>query len=98
MALEAVRTPNGWAHTSLEAVCQILDSKRIPVNNSERSRRITGKAADDLYPYYGATGQVGVIDDFIFEGEHILLGEDGAPFLDPFKVKSYLVGGKFWDL
>ncbi len=96
MALDDARIPNGWAHTSLEAVCQILDSRRIPVNNSERSRRIAGKAADDLYPYYGATGQVGVIDDFIFEGEHLLLGEDGAPFLDPFKTKSYLVGGKFW--
>lgn len=88
--------PNGWAHASLEAVCQILDSKRIPLNNSERSRRIAGKSADDLYPYYGATGQVGVIDDFIFDGEHVLLGEDGAPFNDPFKVKSYLVDGRFW--
>ena len=96
MGLEAARIPNGWANTSLEAVCQILDSRRIPLNSSERSRRIAGKAADDLYPYYGATGQVGVIDDFIFDGEHILLGEDGAPFLDPFKVKSYLAGGKFW--
>lgn len=96
MGLETTRIPNGWAHASLEAVCQILDSRRIPLNNSERSRRIAGKSADDLYPYYGATGQVGVIDDFIFDGEHILLGEDGAPFLDPFKVKSYLVDGKFW--
>ena len=77
-------------------MCEIFDSRRIPLNNSERSRRIAGRSDDDLYPYYGATGQVGVIDDFIFEGEHILLGEDGAPFLDPFKVKSYLVGGKFW--
>ena len=96
MGLEAARIPNGWADTSLEAVCQILDSRRIPLNSSERSRRIAGKSADDLYPYYGATGQVGVIDDFIFDGEYILLGEDGAPFLDPFKVKSYLAGGKFW--
>ena len=96
MGLEAARIPNGWAHASLEAVCQILDSRRIPLNNSERSLRIAGKSADDLYPYYGATGQVGVIDDFIFDGEHVLLGEDGAPFLDPFKVKSYLVDGKFW--
>ncbi len=96
MELEATRIPNGWSRTSLESVCQILDFRRIPLNNSERSQRIIGRSADDLYPYYGATGQVGVIDDFIFEGEHILLGEDGAPFLDPFKVKSYLVDGKFW--
>ena len=96
MGLKVAKIPNGWAHASLEAVCQILDSRRIPLNSSERSQRIAGKSADDLYPYYGATGQVGVIDDFIFDGEHVLLGEDGAPFLDPFKVKSYLVDGKFW--
>ena len=88
--------PKGWVRTSLEAVCQILDYRRIPVNNTERSRRIARKSEDNLYPYYGATGQVGLIDDFIFEGEHILLGEDGAPFLDPFQDKSYLVDGKFW--
>ena len=66
------------------------------MNKDERSQRIAGKSVGDLYPYYGATGQVGLIDDFIFDGEHILLGEDGAPFLDPFKDKAYLVNGKFW--
>ena len=96
MASEEPQLPSGWAHTSLEAVCQILDSRRIPVNNSKRSRRIAGRSNGEIYPYYGATGQVGVIDDFIFEGEHILLGEDGAPFLDPFKPKAYLARGKFW--
>ena len=96
MASEEPQLPRGWANASLEEVCQILDSRRIPVNNSERSRRIAGRSDGELYPYYGATGQVGVIDDFIFEGEHILLGEDGAPFLDPFKAKAYLVRGKFW--
>ena len=96
MASEEPQLPSGWAHTSLEAVCQILDSRRIPVNNSERSRRIAGRSNGEIYPYYGATGQVDVIDDFIFEGEHILLGEDGAPFLDPFKPKAYLARGKFW--
>ena len=66
------------------------------MNKAERAQRIAGKLIGDLYPYYGATGQVGLIDDFIFDGEHILLGEDGAPFLDPFKDKAYLVNGKFW--
>ena len=96
MGFEAGSIPNGWAQAPLEAVCQIFDSRRIPVNSKERSRRISGKSVDELYPYYGATGEVGKIDDFIFEGDHVLLGEDGAPFHDPFKVKSYLVSGKFW--
>ena len=88
--------PESWTHTSLEHVCQILDSMRIPVNNSERSKRIKGKSDNELYPYYGATGQVGVIDGYIFDGEHVLLGEDGAPFLDPVKEKAYLASGKYW--
>ncbi len=96
MRRDLLPTPKSWAHTSLNEVCHILDHRRIPVNNGERTRRIAGKFSDDLYPHYGATGQVGVIDAFIFEGEHILLGEDGAPFLDPFKDKAYLVHGRFW--
>ena len=96
MASDETQPPRGWAETTLAAVCQILDSRRIPVNKSERSRRIEGRDEDELYPYYGATGKVGEIDDFIFEGEHVLVGEDGAPFLDFSKSKAYLVRGKFW--
>ena len=47
-------------------------------------------------PYYGATGQVGNIDTHIFDEELVLLGEDGAPFLDPAKHKAYLIRGKSW--
>ena len=88
--------PESWVSASLTDICEILDHKRVPVNNRERNRRIAGKLDADLYPYFGATGQVGVIDDFIFEGEHILLGEDGAPFLEPLKDQAYLVQGRFW--
>lgn len=96
MAIDAQNIPENWTQPVLEKVCEILDSKRIPVNNNERSKRIEGKSDNELYPYYGATGQVGLIDDYIFEDESILLGEDGAPFLDPFKEKAYLVNGKYW--
>jgi type I restriction enzyme S subunit len=75
-------------------VCAIHDSDRIPMNSRERKRR--KEKCRELYPYYGATGQVDSIDDYIFEGEYVLLGEDGAPFLDLFKNKAYLVNGKFW--
>ena len=88
--------PESWVSASLTDICEILDHKRVPVNNRERNRRIAGRLDADLYPYFGATGQVGVIDDFIFEGEHILLGEDGAPFLEPLKDQAYLVQGRFW--
>ena len=88
--------PESWVSASLTDICEILDHKRVPVNNRERNRRIAGRLDAHLYPYFGATGQVGVIDDFIFEGQHILLGEDGAPFLEPLKDQAYLVQGRFW--
>lgn len=86
--------PPGWAETKLENLVEILDRKRVPVNAKERAERLT--AAKTTYPYYGATGQVGEIDDFIFEGESVLLGEDGVPFFDPYKPKAYLVSGRYW--
>ena len=57
-----------------------MDSYREPINNKERQERIAGKPDTELYPYYGATGQVGFIDDYKIDGRYVLLGEDGAPF------------------
>ena len=82
--------PNGWEWTTLENIADILDSQRVPVNAKERENR------QGEVPYYGATGQVGFIDDYIFDEELVLLGEDGAPFFDPSKQKAYIVRGKSW--
>ncbi len=86
--------PIGWTIVPLHEVCDILDSKREPINSKEREKRV--ERAKALFPYYGATGQVGVIDDYILDGEFLLLGEDGAPFLDQFAKKAYQVSGKIW--
>ena len=88
--------PSNWTLEPLGNACAILDFKRIPINSKERHERKRGKTDSELFPYYGATGQVDVIDGYLLEGEHILLGEDGAPFLDPFRDKAYIVDGKFW--
>jgi len=82
--------PPGWAETELESIVDVLDGARVPVNAKERSKR-TG-----TIPYYGATGQVGWIDDFLFDETLVLLGEDGAPFFDKERHVSYLVKGKSW--
>jgi restriction endonuclease S subunit len=74
----------------LEKLVDILDNQRIPVNATERQRRI-----GDI-PYYGATGQVGTIDKAIFNEILILLGEDGVPFFDPTKHKAYEISGPSW--
>lgn len=80
----------------LNSICEILDNKRIPLSDNERQKRIKNKKIDVLYPYYGATKQVGYIDDYIFDDELILLGEDGVMFYDISKPKAYLIKGKSW--
>lgn len=88
--------PNGWKVEELGNCVDILDNQRIPLNNQDREERIKGKNLSELYPYYGATQQVGYIDDFIFNEELILLGEDGVMFYDRDKQKAYLISGKSW--
>ena len=88
--------PKGWAACRLEQVADILDNLRKPINASERDSRIKNRQIDELYPYYGATGQVGLIDDYLINGHYLLLGEDGAPFLDKNAIKAYSISGKSW--
>ncbi len=90
LVFENDNLPKGWIETKLENCIEILDSKRIPINSSERKQR-QGKI-----PYYGSTGQVGWINDYLFNEELVLLGEDAAPFLDNFKDKAYLISGNSW--
>jgi len=79
-----------WPQTELHNLVEVLDKERIPVNSSERSKRI-----GDI-PYYGATGQVGTIDKAIFDEELLILGEDGVQFFDPYKPKAYRISGPSW--
>ena len=88
--------PKHWQLKKLGEVCDVLDNLRKPINSTERQQRIAGKSQNALFPYYGATGQVGWIDGFLTEGEFILIGEDGAPFLDIYKDKAYKIKGKTW--
>ncbi|ECO5045598.1 restriction endonuclease subunit S, partial [Salmonella enterica] len=92
----AANIPNEWVTTKLEDVVEILDSLRVPINNTERQSRIDGKHESELYPYYGATGEVGKIDGYIFDEELVALGEDGVPFFDHLKTKAYFLHGKTW--
>jgi type I restriction enzyme, S subunit len=82
--------PTGWAMTRLDHCSENLDSSRVPVNASERATR------EGEVPYYGATGRVGWIDRPLFNEELVLLGEDGAPFLERHRPKAYLINGPSW--
>ena len=95
-AQQAVDLPSGWFPTRLGLVAVCLDYMRKPVNGTERKRRIAGKSHSQLFPYFGATQQQGWIDEYIFDEELVLLGEDGVPFFDSLRPKAYLIAGKSW--
>lgn len=88
--------PNGWDVARLATVSVCLDHMRIPINKTEREQRIAGKPLSELFPYFGATQQQGWIDDYIFDEELVLLGEDGIPFFDQLRPKAYIIAGKSW--
>lgn len=82
--------PEGWPVCSLCDLIDILDSKRVPLSNREREKR------RGPYPYYGAASVMDYIDDFLFEGVHVLMGEDGSVTnINGTPVLQY-VWGKFW--
>ena len=80
--------PQGWKEEELGKLVDIFDNLRKPVSSTERLARIKNKDKSELYPYYGATGLVDYIDGYIFDGEYLLLGVDGCPFLDSLKDKA----------
>jgi type I restriction enzyme S subunit len=82
--------PKGWHFGILDDVIEIYDSKRIPISGAERRKR-PGK-----YPYYGATGVLDFVDNFIFEGPHVLVGEDGTVITESGTPLVQYVWDKFW--
>ena len=82
--------PEGWGVGALGDVIEIHDSKRIPLNSRQRANR------QGTYPYYGAAGVMDYVDDFLFEGVYVLMGEDGSVVNDEgYPVVQY-VWGQFW--
>lgn len=72
----------------LEDVVVFKDNLRKPITSNER--------IDGPYPYYGANGIQGYINDFIFDEELVLLAEDGGHFYEPDRGIAYKVNGKTW--
>ena len=79
-----------WVERKLPEVVEVLDRMRKPINGTEREER------KGTVPYYGANGQTGWIDEFIFNEELVLLGEDAIDFADPSARKAYLIQGPSW--
>ena len=78
---------SSWSLVELGDVVEILDRMRKPITKSDR---IEGR-----YPYYGATGIVDWIDDYIFDERLVLVGEDGAKWSAGEKT-AFVAEGKYW--
>ena len=79
-----------WEKCKLEDCVDFLDGLRKPIKSEDR------KCEMGLYPYYGASGIIDYIDEYIFDGDYILLSEDGANILDRNYRVAFLAKGKIW--
>lgn len=82
--------PNGWRVSPLSELVEFLDSKRVPIKSADRTKR------QGEYPYYGASSVIDYIDDYIFDEDLILVGEDGANIVDRSTPLAFKVSGKIW--
>jgi type I restriction enzyme S subunit len=86
---ELPKLPEGWCWGSVAHVAECLDRFRIPVNKKDRANR-----QGDV-PYYGANGQVGWIDEALFDEPLVLVVEDET-FTGRTKDFSYRIAGRSW--
>ena len=87
---ELGRIPKSWEVVTLNEITVNHDSKRVPIKSVDR-QNIQGK-----YRYYGASGVIDYVEDYIFDGRYILLGEDGENVLSRNLPLAFIVEGKFW--
>lgn len=82
--------PHGWIWSNLGNITKNYDGVRVPIKSEQRDK-ISG-----IYPYYGASGIIDYTSDYLFEGEFLLIGEDGANLLARTKPLAFQAKGKFW--
>jgi restriction endonuclease S subunit len=80
--------PLKWEMQRLGDCCECLDKHRKPIKESERNH--------GSVPYFGANGQQGWIDDFLFDESLVLVAEDGGHFHDRKRGVAYRIDGKSW--
>jgi type I restriction enzyme S subunit len=82
--------PGTWSWTELGRIVVNHDSRRVPVKQSDRDGR------HGPYPYYGAFGIIDHIDDFLFDGEFLLVAEDGKNLESRLRPIALRANGQFW--
>ena len=79
-----------WKEYFLGDLVENLSSKRVPLSSRQREGR------KGIYPYYGAQGIIDYIDDYIFDGEYLLVAEDGNNLKERKEDIAQIAKGKFW--
>lgn len=82
--------PKGWSTGIIKDYYENFDSKRKPLSKLERSKR------EKIYRYYGAGSLMDFVDDYIFDGIYLLMGEDGTVKTEEGMPVLQYVYGKFW--
>ena len=85
------KIPEHWKAKRLKYVMNNFDAQRKPIEAQNRSQD-----GEILYDYYGASGAIDKIDDYIFDETSILIGEDGANLVLRNLPLIYIATGKYW--
>jgi len=84
------RIPREWKVGSLSSLAISHDNRRVPLKQADRDKR------HGIYPYYGASGIIDWIDDYLFDGDFVLLGEDGENVVSRELPLAFRTSGRFW--
>ncbi|MFZ3114459.1 MAG: restriction endonuclease subunit S [Syntrophales bacterium] len=87
---DLLELPNGWRWASFDQLTENYDSRRIPLEKSIRNKR------KGNFEYYGASGVIDWINEYIFDGSYLLIAEDGANLLSRSTPIAFQANGKFW--
>ena len=85
---DPIINPFNWEKKRFDSICENLDSRRKPISSGDR--------AEGIYPYYGASGIVDYVEDYIFDEDILLVSEDGANLLMRSTPIAFSVSGKVW--
>lgn len=87
---DPVINPKGWEVRALGELAENEDGRRVPVKKADRELMVGD------FPYYGASGVIDFVDDYLFDGERLLIGEDGENLVARSTPIAFIAKGRYW--